>query len=363
MNYRDVLYIKISSNGIYKFLALMLVIIFMLITPISLFANTAPIATDDNITGEENKEITLTYSDLVDPNDMDPDGDILTFLSVSNPTNGTVTLNENGTITFIPDPGFVGEANFTYTIVDRVVIDTSIPVPVIELIDSKSEDNVTTDNPQPEINGTCEAGYTVSIQIDTVDILPTAVCSAMGTFSIIPTVAILEGTHEVTSTQVSTDNRVSTVSTSKTLIVDILNPDYTPTIILGEFNTTTIPYPFTFVVTIENLIDGSTNLYGDVLFSIPKMSDTELTFDSNETNISNIDVENSLWAFSETDDSYIWTYIGNNGIFPSSSIVGISGLFSTYGGIISIDVTVHDGTGEIVLDNNEANLTVDTPKP
>ncbi|WP_170870382.1 cadherin-like domain-containing protein, partial [Neptunomonas phycophila] len=34
------------------------------------------------------------------------------------PTNGTVVLNADGTITFTPDADFVGEATYDYTITD-----------------------------------------------------------------------------------------------------------------------------------------------------------------------------------------------------------------------------------------------------
>ena len=42
----------------------------------------------------------------------------LTIDSVTNGTGGTVTRNDNGTVTFTPSAGFFGAANFTYVVSD-----------------------------------------------------------------------------------------------------------------------------------------------------------------------------------------------------------------------------------------------------
>ncbi len=51
-------------------------------------------------------------------NDSDPDGDTLEITSVDSPSTGTVTLNDDGSISFKPAPGFDGDATFTYTVKD-----------------------------------------------------------------------------------------------------------------------------------------------------------------------------------------------------------------------------------------------------
>jgi hypothetical protein len=40
--------------------------------------------------------------------DADVDGDALTPVDVSDPANGTATVNPNATITYTPDPNFNG---------------------------------------------------------------------------------------------------------------------------------------------------------------------------------------------------------------------------------------------------------------
>ncbi|MBR9836953.1 MAG: tandem-95 repeat protein [Rhodobacteraceae bacterium] len=63
---------------------------------------------------------TLTSPATFDPtlNDSDPDGDTLTITSVGVAPNGTVTLNDDGTVTFVADEGFTGYDSFSYTVAD-----------------------------------------------------------------------------------------------------------------------------------------------------------------------------------------------------------------------------------------------------
>ncbi len=80
--------------------------------------NDAPDAVDDTQSTNEDTPITLAKADIVDPNDTDLDGDTLTITGVSNPVNGTVVLNTDGTVTFTPTSNFNGNATFDYTISD-----------------------------------------------------------------------------------------------------------------------------------------------------------------------------------------------------------------------------------------------------
>ena len=54
------------------------------------------------------------------PNDSDPDGDVLTINTtpVTDPANGTVIINADGTYTYTPNAGFEGVDEFTYQICD-----------------------------------------------------------------------------------------------------------------------------------------------------------------------------------------------------------------------------------------------------
>jgi gliding motility-associated-like protein len=85
------------------------------ITILSL-ANTPPLAIDDNYT----TDIDIPVMDNILTNDTDPDGDILTANTtlINNPTNGTVTLNADGTFTYTPNTGYTGVDMFTYEVCD-----------------------------------------------------------------------------------------------------------------------------------------------------------------------------------------------------------------------------------------------------
>jgi len=65
----------------------------------------------------EDTALTLTAATLL-ANDTDQDGDNLSIASVQGPTNGTVVLNGDGTVTFTPTANYNGDATFTYTISD-----------------------------------------------------------------------------------------------------------------------------------------------------------------------------------------------------------------------------------------------------
>ena len=76
--------------------------------------NTAPDAVDDSVTTGSDPSATL------DPlaNDSDPDGDSLSLASFEQPANGSVTANDDGTLTYTADDGFSGTDSFAYTITD-----------------------------------------------------------------------------------------------------------------------------------------------------------------------------------------------------------------------------------------------------
>ncbi|MGK7952906.1 MAG: Ig-like domain-containing protein, partial [Xenococcaceae cyanobacterium] len=81
-------------------------------------SNTSPVANDDTATVGALGDRTVTINVLT--NDTDADNDELTIESISNePDNGTVTINEDRTITYTPNADFTrGEDTFEYQISD-----------------------------------------------------------------------------------------------------------------------------------------------------------------------------------------------------------------------------------------------------
>ncbi|MFO0749657.1 MAG: Ig-like domain-containing protein, partial [Myxococcota bacterium] len=76
--------------------------------------NSPPVAVDDTVSTPRNTPIT------VDPttNDFDPDGDDISVTEATDPDHGTVKVNPDGTVTYTPDPGYVGDDSFDVTIDD-----------------------------------------------------------------------------------------------------------------------------------------------------------------------------------------------------------------------------------------------------
>ncbi|SHO80596.1 probable aggregation factor core protein MAFp3, isoform C [hydrothermal vent metagenome] len=100
-----------------------------------------PIANDDNVTTSKNSEININVLD----NDIDLTNNELNISKYTNPSNGTIILEDNNTITYIPDSDFVGEDSFIYTIIDinETQANASVYI-IIEDSNSSDEDNTTT---------------------------------------------------------------------------------------------------------------------------------------------------------------------------------------------------------------------------
>ncbi len=76
--------------------------------------NQAPVAANDTVTTYSCVPITIN----VKSNDSDPEGTVLTPSLVSNPANGTVTLNAAGSYVYTPNTSFSGTDQFTYRVKD-----------------------------------------------------------------------------------------------------------------------------------------------------------------------------------------------------------------------------------------------------
>ncbi|MEO0820818.1 MAG: Ig-like domain-containing protein, partial [Pseudomonadota bacterium] len=84
-------------------------------SPVSV-GNAAPVAVNDAAATDENAAVVLS----VLGNDSDFDGTLVasTVTVVSGPTSGNAVENPDGTITYTPNNGFVGNDSFTYTVED-----------------------------------------------------------------------------------------------------------------------------------------------------------------------------------------------------------------------------------------------------
>ncbi|MBV7338824.1 tandem-95 repeat protein [Chloroflexi bacterium TSY] len=76
-------------------------------------ANTAPVAMDDSYTINEDTPLNVAAPGVLS-NDRDADSDPLTAVKDSDPSNGTLTLNSDGSFDYTPNANFCGQDSFTY---------------------------------------------------------------------------------------------------------------------------------------------------------------------------------------------------------------------------------------------------------
>jgi hypothetical protein len=114
--------------------------------------NQPPIARDDSASTLVDQPVAIA----VLANDSDPDGDALSIASMGAPANGTAAANADGTISYEPDPGFVGTDSFDYTVSDgRLEDGATVTVEVSRC--PPAEDGVFTDDFEPA----AEPGWSV----------------------------------------------------------------------------------------------------------------------------------------------------------------------------------------------------------
>ncbi|MBX2903476.1 MAG: tandem-95 repeat protein [Chitinophagales bacterium] len=88
--------------------------------------NHPPVANNDYESTIKNKPVVVN----VLANDFDPDGDQLVVTIYSTPSNGTVVVNGDGTVTYNPNNNFVGSDTFYYQICDPY--GTTLPRPLCD---------------------------------------------------------------------------------------------------------------------------------------------------------------------------------------------------------------------------------------
>jgi VCBS repeat-containing protein len=84
--------------------------------------NGAPVAVDDSYVTDKNVALNIAAPGVM-TNDSDPNGDPISAFLDTNPTNGSVTLNADGSFSYTPNTDYVGPDSFTYHVKD--FLDTS----------------------------------------------------------------------------------------------------------------------------------------------------------------------------------------------------------------------------------------------
>src|SRR5439155_884763 len=79
--------------------------------------NDAPVAVNDTYSTAEDTTLNIAAAGVL-INDSDVDGDTLSAVLVSQPTHGSLTLNSNGSFSYVPAANYNGSDNWNYTAKD-----------------------------------------------------------------------------------------------------------------------------------------------------------------------------------------------------------------------------------------------------
>ena len=91
--------------------------------------NEAPVAADDSVVGGQLDDLVVSAGFLTS-NDVDVDGDSLTVVLVSGPSNGTLILSGDGSFTYTPAGSFSGADQFTYYVTDGSLVSNNAVVDI-----------------------------------------------------------------------------------------------------------------------------------------------------------------------------------------------------------------------------------------
>jgi large repetitive protein len=193
-------------------------------------------------------------------------------------TAGTTTASSTGAWTFTPPTALAqGSHTASATATDAAgnvapasntntfTVDTAAPsAPVV----SAPAEGSSTNNAQPAITGTAEAGSTVTVFIDGV-IAGTTLASGTGAWTFTPPTALTEGPHTVASTSTDAAGNASPTSNTNAFTVDTTPPD--TTLVSGPTGTVSSSTA-TFVVSSEPGATFRCNLDGAGFVPCPASS-------------------------------------------------------------------------------------------
>jgi VCBS repeat-containing protein len=116
-------------------------------------SNDAPVARADHYTTDEGQTLTVNVANGVLGNDTDADDDELTAVLSSEASSGTLTLNANGSFSYVPAADFTGNATFAYQADDGTARSTPVTVTIavnsVNVAPSAQPDSFTTREDEP----------------------------------------------------------------------------------------------------------------------------------------------------------------------------------------------------------------------
>ncbi len=102
--------------------------------------DTAPVANGDSYSVQQDTPLTVSASGVL-ANDTDAELNPLTAMVVTTTTNGVLSLSNNGSFTYTPNPGFSGTDTFTYKANDGFLDSNIATVTITVTFVATSDDN------------------------------------------------------------------------------------------------------------------------------------------------------------------------------------------------------------------------------
>ncbi len=256
--------------------------------------NDGPVATDDTATTNEDQSVTLDLTQ----NDTDLDGDTLTVTQIDGQDisagetvdvgYGTVTMNEDGTVTFNPDENWNGTETFEYTVSDGTATDTgTATIDVSAVVDEA--DLTTTD-----AAGSEDSAIALDIDVSSVDDISSI------TLTDIPTGAVL---HDANGNEIAISNGSAEVTEDQLEGLTITPPDDSNVDFTLGVSVTTEEDGQT--VTVDGTIDVDVTGVADAPTLSVSMSEPTVTYIEVEREWSDLDATDGSGATTSGDDTVV----------------------------------------------------------
>ena len=302
-----------------------------------------PVADNDAYTTDEDTALNVPVPGVLD-GDTDADGEALTAVLVSDVSNGTLSLNADGSFTYTPDADFNGADSFTYKAndgtADSNVATVSITVNAVQDLPVADNDAYTTDEdtalnvPVPGVlDGDTDADGEALTAVLVSDVSNgTLSLNADGSFTYTPD-ADFNGADSFTykANDGTADSNVATVSITVNAVHDLPvadNDAYTT----DEDTALNVPVP--------GVLDGDTDADGEALTAV-LVSDV-----SNGTLTLNADGSFTYTPNADFNGADSFTYKANDGTADSN--------------VATVSITVNAVNDLPVVDNDAYTTDEDT---
>jgi hypothetical protein len=265
-------------------------------------------------------------------------------------SNGTTSVNPDGTIEYTPNAGFTGVDTFTYKVCETpgdLCTTTTVTVTVLPtgaVNTTAANDDYASTPYNTAISGNALDNDT-DPQNDTQAATPQTLTLAEGSFTIdssgswtfTPNNTFLGGTVNIPYQVCDDGLPVACAMATIHVVVGLrpVIPDYKPTIYSENLNIIGSSGVVDFRVLIGEYLSANSDGITSVELIIVKNAALNISFDSSLTTFNGFPVNNSAWVYDGSNPAvHKFTYVGNGGIFRGNTgeFIGINAVYSPSAG-------------------------------